>query len=332
MKKILLLLFILITFSCKGQNSMSGNLESFIDTFIKDMSGKDTKEYTVPSLGKLTKWEKAIYSIIHNDLHTADSLLALINYTRINYHDNEVNEDYYVLYGTLYGVYVFNRDAERPNLIIQVPHPLNDLYTGQEGIYMFKRLDAKAFFIAGTHRYNNSVMSDVAHNNNNYFQVATEVVYDEFPKTTFIQLHGFAQKEADPDIVISYGVVDTNYFYSTSPALIVKMHLFNLLNVLVNDNGQHRLTAYTNTQGRYINQTSNHQFIHIEQAFRVRQDYWKELLSSLETAFPAMNKNTIINVKDKNGAILFYLNLNGEFMLLPSTSTSLGEEYIFQKQ
>lgn len=328
MKKILFLLFTLFTFSCNGQE----NIQTLINGIISDMPGKDGKEYTVPSLLKLTRWEGAVYSISHDDLQTADSLLSLINYTLTVI--NEDGETYYVLNGKNYGTYIFNLNPERPDLVIQVPHPLNDMNTGQEGIYMFKYLDAKAFFIAGTHRYNNGLVSDVAHNNNNFFQVATEVVFDEFPKTTFIQFHGFAQKETDPDIVISYGVLDTSYFfYTTSPALSIKISLSSSpLNVLINDNGQHRLTAYTNAQGRYINNTSKHQFIHIEQSLGVRKSYHKEILTALENAFPVQNKNTIINIKDKEGNILFYLNLGDTYNIISSETNIFGTEYTFQKQ
>lgn len=42
------------------------------------------------------------------------------------------------------------------DLSIDIPHPLNDMYTGEEGIAVFKRTDARSFVLSGSHRNTNA--------------------------------------------------------------------------------------------------------------------------------------------------------------------------------
>jgi hypothetical protein len=288
-------------------------LESFIDERIQKIPGKEGKQYRTPSMYELNEWENVIDAIIYKEYVKADSIASLINYEMEMIQDD--GESYYVLYSNKRydGTYVFNINPQRPNLVIQSPHPLNDMKTGEQGVYTFKYLDAFAFFITGAHRYNNGLAAEVTSGYNNFFQVATEVIYDELQLATFIQLHGFAQKEDDPDVVISYGTPD-NSFSVTNPAQSIKMNLPEF-NVLVNDANQHRLTAYKNVQGIYINKNSKWQFLHIEQNFKIRNNRggWLLIAKALEQTFPIDESETIITVKDVFGNIIFYLHLKGEY-------------------
>ena len=306
---ILFLILLFQVFTCNGQTT----LEDFIDQRIERIPGKDSGQYTVPSMYTLQEWEYVIEAIIYKEYIKADSIANLIGYEMELLNDKD--ESYYVLYSNTkyYGTYIFNINPSRPNLIIQAPHPLNDMYTGQQAIYTFKHLDAYAYFLAGAHRYNNALAAEVTSNYNNFFQVATEVVYEELQLATFIQLHGFAQKQDDPDVVISYGKPD-NEFSVTSPANSLKMNLPKF-KVLVNDANQHRLTAYNNIQGKVINKNSKRQFIHIEQNLEIRKNRggWLLMAQALALTFPVQESETIITVKDTFGNIIFYLHLKGEY-------------------
>jgi hypothetical protein len=217
-----------------------------------------------------------------------------------------------------WGTYVFSQTPIRNNLIIQAPHSKYDTNTGKEAMHCFKNLVAKALFINGTHRCNNSDssscsgttsacgsseafrVSDVAHTTVSVFQKTTENVFNTVTNSVFIQLHGFGKQSTDPYVIISNGsrvTPTTDYAVQLKDALFaVDANLtFKLAHI---DTDWTRLIAFTNTQGRLINNsddycntsaiTNSGRFIHVEQErSKLRADVsgWAKMKTALSNVF-----------------------------------------------
>mgnify|MGYP000005813254 FL=1 len=218
-----------------------------------------------------------------------------------------------------WGTYVFSKTPTRNNLIIQAPHIKYDTNTGKQAIFCFKNTLARALFISGTHRCNSSSFSscsgttstcgsgsqsykksDLAHNVTTMFQKTTENLFTNISNSVFIQLHGFGKKSSDPYVIMSNGTRDTP---ATDYASLIKNKLLNedsslTFQIAHINKSWTRLIGFTNTQGRLINNSSNHcntsassstgRFIHIEQEkLKLRNDSngWTKMSNALKSVF-----------------------------------------------
>ena len=143
-------------------------------------------------------------------------------------------------------------------------------------------------------------VSDLAHNTNSAFQKTTEVIYNTYSTSVFVQLHGFTKLASDPYVILSNGTDQTpsgtdyavglkNALFDEDPTLTFKIaHVDNWT----------RLVGFTNTQGRYINESANvcnlsatsstGRFVHVEQEkSKLRQDVtgWEKMYQALNTVF-----------------------------------------------
>lgn len=246
---------------------------------------------------------------------------TLLEYELVFFRDNSSteNKEYHLLRPTVnsqnfWGLYIFNPEPEIEELVIQSPHPRADLNTGSQGAFIFQQTGAGAFFLSGTHRCNASAasdcsgstsicagfsesyrVSDVAHNTSSAFQLATEVMSD-LRASVFVQLHGFAKRDSDPYVIMSYGTRELagEDYLSTLRQELRKQDnslTFRLSHV---DEEWTRLLGFTNTQGRYINESSNScsenatlsagRFMHIEQEFtklRENESGWIKMANAL---------------------------------------------------
>ena len=107
------------------------------------------------------------------------------------------------------------RVALRPGrsapVVLEVPHPYHDSGTAEEGRYLFDRLGARALVMAGSYRCSNAgspshghgttsvcgeraayAESDMAHNDDTFFQVAHTVLSATHRDVTAVSLHGMA--------------------------------------------------------------------------------------------------------------------------------------------
>ncbi len=142
--------------------------------------------------------------------------------------------------------------------------------------------------------------ADMAHNDNTVFQKFTENLFDANPDYYFVQLHGYGRRSTDPHAILSNGRDE----YTTPPTVD---HLSTLRTHLVywwgqlsgtsetfevevgHDDPDHnfsRLLGSTNTQGRYLNgssdpcgtsatQNTGH-FLHVEQGSSPGEYYIRE--------------------------------------------------------
>jgi hypothetical protein len=282
----------------------------------------------------MNTWEETLnYLLLGNYSMAADSANS-IGYNLINFTDTFAapSVNYYILETidtNYWGTYVFNPNYCRA-LVIQSPHAKKDANTGHQGIHVFRKTQAMFYQVTGTHRCNSSVysncsgtttgcsstatsepypISDLAHNTLSIFQKTTEVLFNLFPNTYFIQLHGFTKQSTDPYLVLSNGTQQTPVPDYLSD---FKTHLFNEDTVLTFkiahiDLSWTKLRGFWNTQGRLINNSSNHctasatvtsgRFFHIEQErTRLRSSVsgWNKVYKALNNTFTC----TPLSIKD----------------------------------
>ncbi len=329
LKKIFITFSVLTLFALSEADSQTytGDIEVYINTFIDNMPGRDGNDYTIPGENELTIWADMLSDLLDDELTNARQKASQINYQIVEFADNSVtpNASYYVIEEKAdrqhyWGTYIINRFPLRSQLVIQAPHPLYDFNTGKQGIFCFKRLGAQAFFISGTHRCNSDNaspcsgttsacsaspasyrLSDNPHNLQSVFQKTTEIIYDKMSNTYFVQLHGFAKGAGDPYLIMSNGTRDTP---DPDYIPVLKNELYRIDNTLTFkiahiDISWSRLLAFTNVQGRYINNSifpcsqnatqSSGRFIHLEQEReRLRANIfgWLKMYEALGNTFP----------------------------------------------
>ncbi|PQJ81161.1 T9SS type A sorting domain-containing protein [Polaribacter glomeratus] len=325
MRKTVLILFLLLTFLSVPAQTASGDIENYAESIINAMPGSSTNTYIQPTTANLATWESIINFILSDKLTDARALAGPINYQVTEFTDTSLNPNktFYILeekavQNRYWGTYIFNKNPVRNNLIIAAPHSKFDTNTGNQAVYCFKNTLAKAVFINGTHRCNsftssncsgttnvcgstsNYKISDQAHATSSMFQKTTEVLYNSLSTAVFVQLHGFTKQSNDPYVIMSNG---TNKTPTIDYAVQIKNALLNEDSSLTFklahiDTDWTRLTAFTNTQGRYINNSSNAcstdatatsgRFIHIEQEKEKLRDSandWRKMSNALKSVF-----------------------------------------------
>lgn len=119
------------------------------------------------------------------------------------------------------GAYVI-RIGPAAELYVQAPHTFSDVGTGELAIALFERAHARALFVNTVHRRGKAGeaaatdedspppqgSSDVAHDEESTFHSATLAALGTVPGSsaaTLIQLHGFADRRVEADVVLSQG-------------------------------------------------------------------------------------------------------------------------------
>ena len=307
-----------------SQIIQSGNLENHLNAIITTLPGANGNEYTSPTSNELLDWNVVINDILLGNYSNANTGANALDYDLIEYTDLPSSEIHHILQEKVtstkfWGTYVFNAAPCRENLILQSPHSKFDFNTGKESVYCYTRLNAKSLFINGTHRCNHSDLStcdgtttscsgsssafsisDMAHNTNSIFQATTSALFNQNSNSIFIQLHGFTKQPTDPYVIMSNGTRETP---ANDVILSIQSELELIDNVLTFkiahiDQSWTRLIAFTNTQGRLVNNSTNHcnsaatmsngNFVHIEQEKdRLRLDAtgWDKIKLALENVF-----------------------------------------------
>ncbi len=283
--------------------SITGNIESYLNNIVSAIPGSGGNNYFSPTTSQIVSWGNTVTEISNGNIVNARIIADSLNYQIVAYTDNtsSPNQLFYVLEEknaqiNYWGTYVFNSAPCRENLILQAPHPKFDFNTGLEAIFCFKRLSAKALFLTGTHRCNHTTssacsgstsvcsgssqpfkISDMAHNTLSVFQKTTEVLTIENNNAVFVQLHGFSKTSSDPYVIMSNGtratpLVDYVTLIKNELAVVDNSLTFKLAHI---DLSWTKLIAFTNTQGRLVNgstspcntsiSSTTGKFVHIEQ-------------------------------------------------------------------
>lgn len=304
----------------------SGSIEAYLGNFIDNVPGSSGNNYSEPTDNELDTWNLVVEAVLSNNITEAVEKSALLDYQIKEFTDNTLspNQTFYIIEkqptkSNYWGTYVFSKTPTRENLIITAPHVVSDVNTGKQAAYCFRENIAKAVFLSGTHRCNNTNftacsgtttvcssssqayrISDMAHNVQSIFQRTSEVVSDNLPSSIFIQLHGFTKLSTDPYVIMSNGARQTptvDYATLLKNELLVEDNTltFKIAHI---DTDWSRLIGFTNTQSRYLNNSTNPcsnsatsttgRFIHIEQErTKLRNDAtgWKKMSEALKRIF-----------------------------------------------
>ncbi|MFT5778507.1 MAG: hypothetical protein ACI837_001463 [Crocinitomicaceae bacterium] len=328
--------------------SNSGDLEQYVGMYIDNLPGSSGDDFQEPSTQQLADWETMIESLLADDLTSARSIADSLNYQIVAYTQTPSGELHYVVEELtpsihFWGMYLFNANPCRENLILQAPHPKFDFNTGKQAAFSYVRLSNLALFVPGTHRCNNSTsstcsgttsvclgssapfqISDNAHTVLSVFQRTTEVINGSNDDAVFVQLHGFSKLATDPYVIMSNGTRDTpvtDYvdLIRAELVLIDPTLTFELAHINL---AWTRLIAFSNTQGRLINSSSSPcdthldvssgKFVHIEQEkTKLRDDSigWNKIYSALAIVFPCNSTAEISEVE----ATSIYISPNPVF-------------------
>lgn len=304
----------------------SGNLEDYLGNLLDMVPGISATKYKVPTETDLKQWDLVIDAILDEDITEAVNQAVYLNYQIVEFTDVYAtpNQVYYVLKEydvrlNYWGTYVFSKTPKRKDLVLGAPHVLHDQKTGYQAAFAFRRNVAKALFLSGAHRcdtdessscdgtttscstnYAPYRISDVPHNVNSIFQKTTENLYDALPNSVFVQLHGFGKGPTDPYVIMSNGTNKTpvkDYVVMIRDALLEEDNTLTFKIPHINTNWT-RLAAFDNTQGRYINGSSDPcsvpatyatgRFVHIEQErskLRENETGWLKVSNALGKVF-----------------------------------------------
>jgi hypothetical protein len=166
-------------------------------------------------------------------------------------------------------------------LLVQIPHSFSDRYTLPLGRELFVASGARAVAFSTLHRRgaagygdnDNRVPArghaDVAHDADSTFQSFTRAWLAAQPRGLVVQLHGFADRRVDADLVVSLGA------RAPAPpwARAVRDGLRRLLpgrSVAVYPDDVDDLGATTNAQGQAVRAAAG-RFLHIEMSFSLRE-------------------------------------------------------------
>lgn len=329
----------------EAQMQGRGDILKHVDEIINVMPGVGGNQYADPTPDDLLVWKDALEELLEENYTEAHTLASDVGYQVTIFTDttDEEDKEFYLLEkslssGNFWGTYIFHMDGCRAQIQVQSPHPKFDTNTGRQAAYIFKELEAGGFFLNGTHRCNAMEssacsgttstcgsngpfrISDVAHNENSVFQLATEVMNKTNQAAIFIQLHGFAKQGTDPEVIFSNGTRITpgkdyigeivEALPSIDPSVTSKAGHLHL--------EWDRLLAFTNTQGRLVNNSidpctenatnTSGRFIHIEQSlnkFRIDQYAWDRMKDALEIALPCDEQITALRKADPEDFVVY---------------------------
>ncbi|MCF8435596.1 MAG: T9SS type A sorting domain-containing protein [Ignavibacteriales bacterium] len=329
-RALMLILMLLICFfpiiETNGQVTITGSLKSYITSYINNIPGSAGDNYQLPDDNEFLLARESIRQLLEENSYAADSLAFLFGYRVISYIDTFTTPTsaYLILEkhnsSNYWGIYIFNTQPKRQNLVLEVPHPLYDRNTGTQSLHIFMNSGAKALFISGTHRCNSSLytdcsgtttacnsssesyrISDQAHSVNGLFQAGTIEVDTYNPNTIFLQLHGFSKLSTDPYMIMSNGtksIPGNDLLYELALNIQAADPVIDFV-IAHRDAAWTRLIATSNTQGRFINRSSNPcfnnatynsgRFLHIEQAYsrlRDSESNWNKMLNAVNAVIP----------------------------------------------
>lgn len=313
------------TVSNNQLQTASGNIEDYIGYIIDNAPSSSGDNYNTPTSSQLVISNDIVNAVLADDIDLAITKAGQIGYQITEFTDTSLspNEIFYVIEKksqatNFWGTFVFSKTPTRENLIIMAPHSKYDTNTGKQAIYCFKNTLAKAVFINGTHRCNSGDLSscsgttsacgtsepfrisDMAHTTTSMFQSVTKTVFNSVSNSVFIQLHGFSKQASDPYVIMSNGTRETptiDYASLIKDALLVEDNslTFKLAHI---DTNWTRLIGFTNTQGRFINNSTDAcntsatsttgRFIHIEQEKSKLRDNitgWSKMSNALKSVF-----------------------------------------------
>ena len=305
----------------------SGDLADEINAISDQMPGSGSNGMVKPTGAQMIAWEAMLKDIVSGDLVAACNVIQNNDfpYDIVRYTDTGNSHESYLMLkenapiSLGWGTYVIKSDGLFRDVVIEIPHPRYELQTDEEGLEIFRQINARALLMAGTHRCANSTYSpcngtttvcgtwesyresDVAHVTQAIFQVSHRVLVGCGSNTVAVQIHGHGRSNC-PDLFISNTTCApgelTNQLYLNA---VIECNGTFSVDIADCTESECPLTGSTNVQGRYSNgcstpdydpcqtgpsgPSSPEQFIHLEQSRGLRQDC-DCLIAALKATFP----------------------------------------------
>lgn len=198
--------------------------------------------------------------------------------------------------------------------ILEVPHPLFDLQTLDEGRHLFERLGARALIASGTHRCANSSssgcsgtttacdsaggpyrISDMAHTEESAFHAAHRAFAEHFAQDWVFGVHGSGTTGVSVSDGTTFATDSSAPSAKVASALAARFAGVTSCNDFGGVPFSVRLCGTTDVQGRHLNaselactvaaSSSSRRFVHLEQSREVRDA--KELVGdALDSVVP----------------------------------------------
>jgi hypothetical protein len=130
-----------------------------LDSYVRDLKATipeaGSNAFVEPDPAEIDQFGNAMQALLTGDVETARQYLDGVYYDLFVLNDDS-GSTYLVAQerSTPFrgqGTYVVDLQYAR-NVIVEVPHPLWDINTPEEGVAIFQALGARSLFIAGTHR------------------------------------------------------------------------------------------------------------------------------------------------------------------------------------
>ena len=300
---------------------------SSLDAYVRDVkatieriANRGSNAFVAPTSDEVAQFGAAMGALMTGSVEDARALLDSLNYDLYTLNDDS-GHSYLVAQERSkgfrgQGTYIVDFQYLR-NVAVEVPHPLWDRNTPEEGVAVFQALGARGLFIAGTHRCANpdtpsgcsgtttacggpSIpvrISDAPHFTGNFMYAAHAASLQLDPPSLAINLHGNASEPYA--IEISDG---TRTFADETPlvnqlrsALVARSADVGSCNWEKDHLTPANLCGTTNAQGRLSNgssrpcttsvSTPSGLFLHIEQHQYVRDDP-AILIDALQAVIP----------------------------------------------
>ncbi|MFH1314716.1 MAG: hypothetical protein ABIJ00_16040 [Candidatus Eisenbacteria bacterium] len=336
---VLLLAALLSLPACAEIQPASGDLLDEIESIRTNMPGRDTEGFTPPEGGDLDIWRTIVEALLDEQAGTVDSLITIHfpEYELLLYVDTGLDSsEYYLLkeatpvtlgWGTL-----ILRICHAREIAVEVPHPRYEINTPSGGGDIFRRVGARLFIMAGTHRCANSAhspcdgtstvcgdnnyhVSDMAHLTDALFQVAHEAFTAMYMEGYSFSMHGTGSSSCE-DIFLSNG-----HASDSRPVLYdLRDHMLASgdISIGIAGDGMSGCTLHgsTNTQGRYTNgspdpciegcASTTGCFIHAEQQRRVRDSLavYSKLIDAIQEVIPAVQAGMVPAIQPMTGLVL----------------------------
>ncbi|MBX7219855.1 MAG: hypothetical protein K1Y36_07905 [Blastocatellia bacterium] len=282
------------------------SLTAFVANVKANLPRANTEGFVKPSTTDRAVFQNVMTALLQRDYQMAQNLAATVNYDIARLEDQAATKTYVVAVERQtgfrgLGTYIVDPKFER-NVILEVPHPLFDSQTPEEGTKIFQGIGAQGLFISGTHRCANSEtspcsgtttvcdgvdapfrISDVGHSVETFFQPAHAATLALNPPPLAISLHGNGQTSL-PDFTLSDGttkVADETALVNRLRKMLLKRRALVGSCNSADDSGL-SLCGTTNVQGRLSNgvaapcntsaTTASGLFLHVEQHLNVRND------------------------------------------------------------
>ena len=303
--------------------SESGDLAARVREIASRMPGSGSEGFVKPSADELARFRELVSRAASGDVEGAAALAesAGLPYRVVRFADTGAGAREVLLLEERtpltkgWGTFAFD-PAPLCDLVVEAPHARYDVETENQAFALFRRLRARAFVLAGTHRCANAErtpcdgttdvcgasyyrVSDPAHFSAGPFEAAHEALSSLWPASVSFSVHGHADSSCE-DVFLSSGVgADPGPLV---PALRERLLAEGGLTVGAAgiDGSSCSLTGGTNVQGRFSNGSpapctkaataASGRFLHAEQARSVRTDaaQTEKLARALEAVLPAL--------------------------------------------